>query len=198
MGGEVVPLALISAERDQFRVAPGVAALNDAGEADFMGLLHLQRDLSVVVGQEEGVGASFHNLGQLGGEVLVAGSVGLKGDNLDAVLLQGLLVDFGDALVVLRGHIVKHRWLGRFQLFHRELGPYHALEGINEAGAEDVLLGQPSRLVNGGLDVSGPRADHWHLAAFRNHRGRDGVSARVRADHRQHSGSRQFLRCRRR
>ena len=88
VGAEVVALAVRAAQGDQLSAAPGVAAQERYGDSQALGLLDLQRDFAVIVGQEDHIGIGFFDLGQLGGEVLITGGVGLKGHHCAADSLQ--------------------------------------------------------------------------------------------------------------
>ena len=82
VGAEVVAFAIRAAQLDQLGAAPGIAAQERDGDSQPVGLLDLQRHFAVIVGQEDHIRAGLFDLGQLGGEVLIAGGVGLEGDDL--------------------------------------------------------------------------------------------------------------------
>ncbi len=85
-------------------------------------------------------GLAVGDLGQDGREVGVRPGVVFLADDLAATCGEGLLEELGQALDVVVG-LVEHDEGGLgLQVLHGELGAHRALERVDEAGAEDVVL----------------------------------------------------------
>ncbi len=147
-----------------------------------MGLLHDQGDLVVVLGGKEHLGAGIVDLGQLGTEVRVLGGEAFEGhDGTGPVqFFPGFLEKLGEPLGVVARHVVEDRGLGELELLRDEIGQHRPLEGIEEAGAEDVGA------VLRGVGIGGPGGDHRRLVVVRDPARGNRLFRGLRSHHHKH------------
>ena len=118
--------------------------------------------------------------GELGGEVLVAGTVLHVADDLAAELLVGLLEEVGEAHGVVADHVGEHGGLLEAESLVDVGRGGGALIGVDEAGAEVVLLALRHERVGAG------GADDGHLGAFGDFAAGHGERGAVGADDGEH------------
>ena len=108
MGAEKQTVAIFAAKFDGFRRAPAVTAHDGGREAEFMGLLHDEGHLVVVLGRKQDLGAGIDDVGQLGAEIGILGGEAFKGHHRTGTVefLPGFLEDFGQSLGVVAGNVV--------------------------------------------------------------------------------------------
>ena len=159
--GEVAAFECGAADLVQLLAVPAVSAEERYGDADLARLPRDQADVRVVAGNVERVGLRRFHVGELRLEVDVAVRVALGGDDLPAHLLDVLLEVLGEAHRVVVAHVLQDRELLQLQVVGGELRHHVALEGIDEAGAEDVVA------FPGHLRVGGGGRDHRDLGRLR-------------------------------
>src|SRR5690606_3003792 len=110
--------------------------------------------------------------------VLVALGEIIFGDDFAAAGEEGFAKIFGEADAVGVGDAGEDGDLGGFQIVLGELGHDGALEGINEADAENVIAGF------GDLGIGRGGGDHWDFAGLGNGGGFEGAAGGDFADER--------------
>ena len=148
-------------------------------------LLDLQRHFTVIVGQEDHIGVGFFDLCQLSGEVLITGGIRLKSHHRAAVLFKGLLEEFSNPLVIIRGHIIQTPLPSSpFRLSRANLATTRPWKGSIKAARKTNFLRLIGFCIQGGLGIGRPWADQNRLTALGNLRGRDRIPAGIRANNR--------------
>jgi len=140
-------------------VVHGVGAHQAEGGAQFAGLLHDDGAFSEVGGHEDDLGLFGDQFGELGSEVLVTGAVLEVGHHFATQLLEGAGEEAGQAHGVVVGHVHEHGGLAQAQVLIGIGGGSGTLIGVDEAGAEVVLLA----LGHQGAGAGGTHAGHLGL-----------------------------------
>ena len=140
-------------------VVHGVSAHQAEGGAQFAGLLHDDGAFSEVGGHEDDLGLFGDQFGELGSEVLVTGAVLEVGHHFATQLLEGAGEEAGQAHGVVVGHVHEHGGLAQAQVLIGIGGGSGTLIGVDEAGAEVVLLA----LGHQGAGAGGTHAGHLGL-----------------------------------
>ena len=170
----------LAADLEGIWVVHGVGTHEHERRAEFAGLLHDDGAFSEVGGHEHDVGLLADELGELGGEVLVAGAVLHIGNEFAADLLKGLFEEVGEAHGVVVGDVGKDGGLLVAEVLVGVGRGGGTLIGIDEAGAEVVLLALRHERVGAG----GP--DDGHLGAFGDFAAGHGEGGAVGADDGEH------------
>ena len=129
-----------AADGGDLRVVHGVAAHDPELGAQLLGLLHDDGAFGEVGGDEQDFRLLAHDFLQLGSEILVAGLVVQGGHDFAAQLGEGLVEEAGQAHGIVVGHVDQKSGLLEAQILEGIGGSTGALERIDEAHAEDVLL----------------------------------------------------------
>ena len=170
----------VSAYRNHLGVVHSVAAEDAEGRAELARLAHDYRAFRKVSRDVEDVGVFADYLGQLRREVLVTLLVVHDGDHFAAELHEILLEEVAEADAVVLRNLDEHRRGLRLELRKGEVSRARALERVDEADAEDVLLALRDERVRA------RRADHRDPSLLRHfaagHRERRAVGSDYRAD----------------
>src|SRR6185503_19011059 len=124
----------LAADLQQLLAFPAIAAEQRHGDAQLARLARDEPGLRVVTGDVDRVRLLRLDRGQLGAEVLVAGLVGLLGDDRAAQLLERGAEELGEAGGVVALQVLEDRRLLDTQRVVRELGDRAAQFAYNTLG----------------------------------------------------------------
>ena len=122
----------------QFGRIPSVTAQDRAGDPHFTGLFDDLGNFFIVAGNIQGFRIGGFQFGQCGLEVLVLGQEGFLANHFAAFFFQGLAEYIHQALGVITGGIIENRHILHFQGFGGKFGHQFSLEGVREAGTENI------------------------------------------------------------
>ena len=152
MVGEKIPFHGIAGDFDEGWRVPAIAAEQRDLDVQLAGLAGDEAGLVVVACHEDGFGIGAADRSELGFEILIARAVALLADDGAAVFCEVVFEEIRESHGVVLFHIREDGRLCPTALEH-ELREDRALEGIDEANAEDVVSGlRDLGICRGGRD----------------------------------------------
>ena len=138
MIGKVAALHRVPPHGDKLRGIPAIPTDEGNRDAELTGLTDNQGGIRVIGWEEDCLGVTCLDRGQLSAEVLVSAAVALLSGDHTAVLRELSLEAFGQTHAVVLGNISKDGSFG-YSKTPRKFCTDLPLKGINEADAENMV-----------------------------------------------------------